>query len=819
MRFKPLLSARFLPVAGLIFLGLVTFATRSRYATVRVQDRVGQIDNNSFTSVHGNIRSEAQPQYDRGTVESTLPLSNVIMAFKPSSDQEAALDRLLEEQLDPSSPNFHRWLTPEQFADRFGLSRTDMARIVSWLEDQGFTINLTARGRTWVSFSGTAAQVSSAFHTEIHRYVVNGETHYANATDPQVPSALADVVLGFRSLDDFHPRPRAARGLRRIADRPEFTSSITGSHFLAPSDFATIYGLQSLYNAGITGSGEKIAVMGQTDFALSDIQAFRKNSGLGSNNPVVLGCSASPALCPDPGTSSGDLIEADLDLEWSGGLAPNAPILYVNSTDAFTSLTYAIDQDLSPVLTVSYGNCEAQVGAAFTNVLSNSAKQANAQGMTLVAPSGDDGAADCDTGTSTAPPTIAKKGLAVDVPAAIPYFTGVGGTQFDDASGTYWSSTNNAENGSALSYIPESVWNETVQDGSLSAGGGGVSAFFAKPSWQTGTGVPADGKRDVPDISLNASAAHDPYLICTSGSCVNGFRMANNDLQVVGGTSAGAPSFAAIMALIDQQEKGPQGNVNPVLYSLAAKNPGAFHDITSGNNIVPCAAGSPNCPASGQMGYSAGPGYDLASGLGSIDAASLAAAWPSSSSPPPSPDFQLSINPTSLSMNPGGSATATITIQAQNGFNGAVTFTTSVPSTLGGVTASAAQSVTGSGSTTLTVTASQTAHLLPRGGFHDPTLPVRLALVLIFGLGAATLGFYSRNSRIGVTSPPRVRTRLALGLALICLLGAAVSCGGGSSSSASGNTNTTPPPETGSVTVTAGSGSLSHSATVSVTVN
>jgi subtilase family serine protease len=814
MRFTPLASVRYLLVAGLICLGFAAFATRSRFAATTVQDRVGEIDNNSFTAIHGNLRSEARPQYDRGAVESTLRLTNIIMAFRPSPDQEAALNTLLQEQLDPSSPNFHRWLTPEQFADRFGLSRADMGRIVSWLEDQGFTINLTARGRTWVSFSGTAAQVSSAFHTEIHRYVVNGETHYANSTDPAVPSALADVVLGFRSLDDFHPRPRAARWTRRIADRPEFTSSLTGSHFLTPNDFATIYGLQSLYNAGLTGSGEKIAVMGQTDFAVSDIQAFRKNSGLGTNNPVTLLVPGSP----DPGTSSGDLIEADLDLEWSGGLAPNAPILFVNSTDAFDSLTYAVDQDLSPVLSVSYGNCEAQVGSVFADSLATSAKQANAQGMTLVSASGDDGAADCDTGTPTSPPTIATQGLAVDVPAAIPYFTGVGGTQFNEGSGTYWSGTNNADMGSALSYIPESVWNETVQDGSLAAGGGGVSTFFAKPSWQTGTGVPADGKRDVPDISLNASAAHDPYLICTSGSCVNGFRMANNDLEVVGGTSAGAPSFAAIMALIDQQQKGAQGNANPVLYSLAAKNPDAFHDITSGNNIVPCAAGSPNCPASGEMGYSAGPGYDLASGLGSIDAANLAAAWPSSGAPPPSPDFQISINPASVSLSPGGSATATITIAALNGFNSAVTFTTTASTTLSGVTAAAAQSVTGSGNTTLTVTASQTAHLMPRGGFNDPGMPLRLALVLIFGLGAGALWLYSGKPQFSVASPQRARVRMWLGLALICLLSAAVSCGGGSSSTSS-NTNTTPPPETGSVTVTAGSGSLSHTATVSVTVN
>jgi subtilase family serine protease len=789
-------------------------ATRSDFALTAKQDRVGEIDNNSIVPIRGNVRVEAQPQYDHGRVADSFRLPGIVMVFRPAPGQSVALSKLLGAQLDQSSPSYHHWLTPEEFADRFGLSQGDLARVVSWLNDQGFTIDSTARGRRWVSFSGTAAQVTAAFHTEIHRYAVKGELRYANAGDPYVPAALAAVVQGFRGLDDFRPQPRAARWLRRVAPIPEFTSSISGKHYLAPNDFATIYGMQGLYAAGLTGSGETIAVMGQTDFQMGDIEAFRDAAGLSPNNPSTILVPGSP----DPGTVSGDLIEADLDLEWSGALAPAASILYVNSNNAFTSLEYGIDEDLAPVLTVSYGVCEAQAGTTFANMLADDAMQANSQGMTLIAASGDDGAADCDTGTPTSPPTIATQGLAVDIPAAIPYFTGIGGTEFVEGAGAYWNATNNTQMGSAISYIPESVWNETTQDGVLAAGGGGVSTLFAKPTWQVGPGVPDGGQRDVPDISFNASADHDPYLICTSGSCVNGFREANEDLQVVGGTSAGAPSFAAIMALIDQEQKAAQGNVNPTLYSVATKSLNVFHDVTTGNNDVPCEVGTPDCPNGGQIGYSAGSGYDLASGLGSINAFNLASEWSPKSTTPP-PDFQISINPGTVTLNAGSSGTATITITPLNGFDSAVNFTVGVPSTLAGVTAAAPTSVTGSGTTTLTITAASTARLLPPGIPNDPGTRLQFGFLLF----AVALGvFFLRPRPAGPEFRTRrdVQARLWLALALLCLLSAGTSCGGGSSSATSSTSSTTtPPPETAEVTVQATSGILSHSVTISVTVN
>ena len=202
------------------------------------------------------------------------------------------------------------------------------------------------------------------------------------------------------------------------------------------------------------------------------------------------------------------------------------------------------------------------------------------------------------------------------------------------------------------------TWNDTATDGSLAASGGGVSTLFSKPSWQTGTGVPADGQRDVPDLALNSSADHDGYLICSRSSCVNGFRRSDQTLNVIGGTSAASPTFAGMVALLVQQTNQPQGNVNPILYGLAASSPNVFHDITTGNNMVPCTQGSKDCPSGGMIGFSAGPGYDLTTGLGSVDVGALAAAW----NGPTNPDFLVSAQNGSLTLTRGTPATDLLTV-------------------------------------------------------------------------------------------------------------------------------------------------------------
>jgi Pro-kumamolisin, activation domain/Bacterial Ig-like domain (group 3)/Putative binding domain, N-terminal len=637
----------------------------------------------------GNRNPNARIENDRGPVDPSQVMGGMSLVFKQSAAQTADLRRLLQEQQDPNSPNYHAWLTEDQFADRFGLSSLDQAKVISWLEAGGFRVDYVSRSRAWVMFSGTAEQVQNAFHTEMRRYEVRGKSHFANATDPSVPAALEPVVWLVRGLDDFRMEPPNPK----VTPVPNFTSG--GTHSLVPGDIGTIYDINPLYQNGFTGTGQKIAVVGQTDIHMSDIQTFRSQFGLPANNPQLVLVSGSP----DPGISSGDLLEASLDLEYSGGMAPNATVLFVYSTDVVNSVAYAIDQKLAPVISMSYGGCEPEsssppssAGAYFQSL----AVQANAFGITWLAASGDAGAAACDQGTLI---QSASHGLAVDLPASVPQVTAVGGSEFSEGSGTYWSASNKANDSSALSYIPEKGWNDTaasIAAGSgLSGTGGGASIIFSKPSWQTGTGVPNDGARDVPDISFTASEFHDPYLVYSSGEYWN-----------VGGTSAPTPVFSGILALLNQYlvSKGTLsqpglGNINPTLYRFAQTTTGVLHDITVGNNIVPCVTGSANCTG-GQFGYSAGVGYDRVTGLGSADVNQLALQWAASLAAPTT--TAVSANPTSIASS--GSTVLTATVSASSGATsptGSVSFAV-------GPTALGSGTLSGSGG-------SSTAHLTVNG--------------------------------------------------------------------------------------------------------
>ena len=622
------------------------------------RDRIsGAINPNQRVVLKGNVHFNAQAQYDQGLVDPALQISSASVVLKPSAAQQTALDQLLADQQNPSSPSFHKWLTPEQFADQFNITSADAAKITAWLQSEGLTVGATARGRGWISFSGSAGQVSRALHTEIHRYNVNGEMHFANATEPSVPAALADVVSGFRGLNDFRLKPRLISKHVLVGD---YKSSTSGNNYLAPDDVATIYDITPLYNAGIDGSGQKIAIVGQTDIVLSDITSFRSRFNLPTNNPQVV-------LVPsnyggsDPGVSQGDLGEADLDLELSGGVARNATIIYVNSQDVILSLIYAVDQNLAPVLSMSYGLCEQENDPTLRFV----AQQAVAQGMTFVGTAGDAGAADCDTGTgSTLAPSEASKGKAVDIPAAFPEVTAVGGTQFNEGSGNYWAATNNANGGSALSYIPEMAWNESDETG-IAATGGGASMLFTQPAWQAGPGVPSDNARHVPDVAMAAAFAHDGFLVYTGGALYGGN----------GGTSVAAPTFAGVVALLNQyvSTHGGQaglGNINPTLYRLAQNTGGVFHDITSGSNIVPCVQSSPDC-SNGSFGYSAGSGYDPVTGLGSVDVNNLVLNWNNATA---STTTTLAAGSSNVSFSSTVQLTATVTSSTGGSPTGKVSF-------------------------------------------------------------------------------------------------------------------------------------------------
>ena len=504
-----------------------------------------------------------------------------------------------------------------------------------------------------------------------------------------MPAAFAGTVLSVGNLSDLRAKPRNIRSSDRlsVALSPHYTNSSSGNHYLSPADFATIYDLNPLYAARLDGTGQSIAVMGQTAIQTStvddtgDLDDFRSAAGL----PPRTSSNFRQVQVPSSGTAvivSADLVEADLDLEWAEAVAPNAKLIFVYignaaNFDAFNALQYTVDNNLAPIISITYGNCEADPPlSADPLTVQQWAQQANSQGQTIIAASGDSGAADCDVQKDDP----ASKGVAVDVPAAIPEVTGVGGTEFSgDASSTttttYWNATNTAVGGSAISYIPETTWNDTLTLGVLSSSGGGASTLFAKPTWQVGTNVPNDGARDVPDIALSASSSHDPYLVCSSQSCASGFSASSH----TGGTSFGAPTFAGIVALINQRTSSIQGNVNPTLYSLAGNTPAAFHDITTGSNDVPCTSGSPDCPGSGIMGFSAGPGYDQTTGLGSLDAAVLVNAWPAA--------YSISASPTSVSIAAAGDqGTSSISLAPVDQFTGTVTLTCTPQSGVFGLT-------------------------------------------------------------------------------------------------------------------------------------
>jgi uncharacterized protein (TIGR03437 family) len=588
----------------------------------------GRIENGRRTSLAGRVPRQARPQNDRGRVEGAFQLPNITLHLRPTAAAQSALAQLLREQQDPTSPNFHKWITPEEFADRFGASESDVQQITSWLQSQGMTVSRVARGRNWIAVSGTADQVHNAFQTEIHRYTVNGETHFANSTDPTVPAALAGMVASIRGLNDFRLKPRH----RKVS--PHMTSG--GTHHLAPDDIATIYNIAPLYQAGVDGTGQSIAVVGQSALRTSDVNQFRTNFKLPAINlkTQLVGRR-------NPGIVDGDVDEAHLDVEWASAVARNATIIYVYAPDIWDSATYAVDQNLAPVLTMSYGLCEG-MDLVDLATYQNVAQQANAQGITWFAATGDSGAGDCeDMGAA-----IAQNGLSVDSPASLPEVTGMGGTTFDEQGDPYWNSSNSANGASALSYIPERVWNDSLIEGQLAGGGGGASIMFPRPSWQTGPGVPKDGARHTPDLSLSASAQHDGYFVYSGG------------VAYFGGTSVAAPVMAGIASLLNQylvstgvaQHPG-LGNINPTLYRLAQSNPEVFHDVVTGDNSVPCAATTPDC-VNGFFGRNAGPGYDEATGLGSVDAFNLLHKW--SSSPNVSSAVVVSIDSNPVFQNASG---------------------------------------------------------------------------------------------------------------------------------------------------------------------
>lgn len=609
----------------------------------------GPINNSNSVTLAGSKHRLVQPRFDVGAVEPGLKMTRVIVALTPPKEVEDQLQTFLNHQQDRTSPDYHHWLTPEEFGQKFGPAPQDIQAVKAWLEQQGLQVTAIAKSGLWMELSGTSAQMERTFQTQMRQYQIAGETHIANASELSIPAALTPVVRGVVSLHNFFKKPlsgkpvmvRATGNGTYIPISPD-ASSTTGLHALAPGDYANIYDINSVYSSGVTGTGVKIGLVARSDVSGQDFANFRSLTNLpfSSVNNLL-------TLPPDPGfdPNSGDSVEATLDAEWSGAVAPGADIEVIVSASTVTtdgvdlSSAYAVDHNLVDVLSVSFGQCEASLGAAENLFFNSLWQQAAVQGISVFVSSGDSGSAGCDDPNLDG---AAAGGLAVSGLASTPFNTAVGGTQFSEGAGgsIFWSATNAAGFVSANGYLPEAVWNESCNPNtvgspcagksfSLFAGSGGQSQIYTKPAWQTGfPASPTDTSRDIPDVSLSA-ALHDGYLICFAASCAS-----SPGFGIVGGTSASSPSFAGIMALIDQTLGGRQGLANYALYRLSKGASAScasstrndpvtpapagciFNDITTGNNAVP-----------GQSGFNATAGFDLATGLGSVNVANLISAW------------------------------------------------------------------------------------------------------------------------------------------------------------------------------------------------
>jgi Pro-kumamolisin, activation domain/Bacterial Ig-like domain (group 3) len=704
--------------AFVVFLALPILASAQ---TANVHARITQpVDDTILALLKGNTHPLARAEFDRGAAPAGMPLHRMLLSLKRSPAQESALQQLLIDLQDKSSLNYHKWLTPAQFGQQFGASDEDIQAITSWLGSHGFQVANVSSGRTVIEFSGTVGQVQQAFHTAIHKYVVNGEEHWANSSDPQIPTALVPVVAGVSTLHNFvkHPHyktsgarlsgtstggPRPAVNLQgcKINANPCPAKDQFIFHALGPGDFATIYNTPTGLNIKapaqqFNGDGVTIAIVARSNINTSDVQEFRNIFGLssftGTLNVILDG--------PDPGNlGGGEEIEAVLDATWSGSVAPNAAVDFVVSESTETtdgidlSEVFIIDNNLAPVMSESFGQCEQDAGSAQATNESNLAEQAAAQGITFMASTGDAGAEGCDDPHLE---TIAKGPIAVGIPAALPFTVAVGGTMFTQNDAAFWNANNSNTFESANSYIPEDVWNESCATQSsclasvtsggggpnILAGSGGASIIFPKPAFQSGVTGLSGANREVPDVALNAAVFHDPTVLCVDdqlppGGCAN---PGNFFILPVGGTSVASPSFAGIMALVNQATGERQGEAGFVLYKLAAAevtSPGlsacnastgngptgttcVFNDVTSGNNAVPGETGFGTAGAD----FQAGIGYDEASGLGSVNVTNLINMWNTARSVASHTSLVISTTP---APQHGTSVPVTITVTGNGG--------------------------------------------------------------------------------------------------------------------------------------------------------
>jgi len=587
------------------------------------------IDDRQTTELSGNTRPEAQLANDRGALAAGFRLDHLQLLLKRPAETEAALNRVIDSLTDKTSPNYHHWLTASAYGASFGPAASDVSAVIGWLTGHGFTVNGVSASRMVIDFSGTAAQVREAFHTQMHQLSVGGVSHIANMSDPRIPVALSGVVEGVVSLNDFRPHTNF---------KPKPAYSVSGGYELvAPADLATIYNLNPLFTAGMSGQGETIVVIEDTNvFSTADWTKFRSTFGLsayktGSFTQVH---PTGSTACSNPGVVSGNEGEAELDAEWASAAAPSAKIELASCADTTTNFGGLIAlQNLlggsspPPIVSISYGECETENGATANAAYKTTYQQAAAMGVSVFVSSGDEGAASCDADLAKA-----THGIAVSGFASTAYNVAVGGTDFGDTyagtNSTYWNSTNTSTYGSAKSYVPEIPWNDSCASVliasnqgysatygtsgfcnsktgkadylSTASGSGGPSGCATgkastkgvvsgtckgtpKPSWQSVVGNPADGVRDIPDVALFAANGvwKHYYPYCDSdtsdGESCSGVP---SNWSGAGGTSFASPIMAGIQALVNQKTGSAQGNPNPTYYTLAVTEYGQSGSAT-----------------------------------------------------------------------------------------------------------------------------------------------------------------------------------------------------------------------------------------------
>jgi hypothetical protein len=726
-------------LAGALLCSTALLAQHST-ATPRI---VANVDELSLATLRGNVPQLARPEYDQGEASPSTQLTHMRLVISRSSEQQAALDSYLAQLQSKSSPNYHKWLTPEQFGQLYGPADSDIAALVAWLESHGLQVETVSKGHTNIAFNGTVSQVEEAFHTSIHSYQADDRQFYSNTTDPQIPLALAPVVKGVAHLNTIRPRPHLVHGspgrinpetgrlepantVPASGARPNLTTGSSSAGYylwMVPADAATIYDTPNSFNANFaggtsyTGAGVKIGLGGDATINASIVGNYR-STFLGNSTPITVNyCTTSTTCSTTPGSGyiADDADEAYLDTELSSGLAPDASIYYYASSDLYTGMEAAIDQNVVDIFSLSFGNCEQDMGGSGngTNAwINNLWLQAAGEGIAVLVSAGDSGSAGCDptskqNGRNT---PNAIYGLAVSGFASTPYNLAVGGTDFYSlwTSNTVFETYVNTSLGSAgapayyrtaKSYIPESTWNDSsytdttisvneplsaagdpTSENNIVAGSGGVSTIYSKPVWQTGTGVPSDGKRDLPDVALMSGNGFDAatWLVCdndtstlavsSSKGVLNCSNISGGYFDGFGGTSTASPAFAGILALV-QQSVSPKtgcGWVNcsrlgmpaTELYGLfnGSNASSIFHDQNKvGNNSVPCTSGSANCVKNTagyyyESGYNtnATGGYDLATGMGSVDATQLVNHWSSGTGTAAATVSFLSFSPSSV---------------------------------------------------------------------------------------------------------------------------------------------------------------------------